>query len=647
MRALLLGLSLLLPSVAAAQGSGSAPDSSAVVVDGLLERQVDMFLRMGQPGEAMKVLERRGRGAGLDAPLERRLARIYRDLGAWAKAESLLVHQLGDTPMREAPLGTLRLLAEARLEQDDERGGRAVLDAILEADPADPARRRLVANTLVGSGRRELAIRVLEEGRAAAADDAMYRQYLAQLYSDAGRPLDGAREYLRVVRNNPANFGLVRGRLLDLVEEHPGSAAPLVELAREEHAAQQLEGGPLPELDLLFAELLVRNGESDAAWELVEPLVGQADFRQSMLQMAMAGLADSRLADADPESTLRRLRLGARVLRGLLTAGGIPEVLQPRLYEALNRTLLAMLENRSFADLPPYERIELLDDTRATILEMSQAMPANPLTTDALLQLADTYVDALDRPRDALALFERLEQSPGAASEQVFRARLGLGRSYMAMGDTALARDTFTTLGRDSSYQGGQGRAHYHLGLLDIMGGHFETAQDRLAIVARTAPTAPFTNDALDLALLLAEEGLSGEANRAGLLHFGRALHSRMTSRDDSLRAHLRAVVDGKEGPVRQRARLELARELWGDGEQEQALEQLSQLRLGSPNSRYAPRSLQMRGEFLEEAGRPAEALQVYTELVQVYDQYVGLDNVRDRIRELRSQVEGQEGELP
>jgi hypothetical protein len=64
--------------------------------------------------------------------------------------------------------------------------------------------------------------------------------------------------------------------------------------------------------------------------------------------------------------------------------------------------------------------------------------------------------------------------------------------------------------------------------------------------------------------------------------------------------------------------------------------------------SRYAAPALDLKGEVLEEAGRPDEALAVYERLVLEHEGYVLMDRIRDRVRALRGEDDGpDEEELP
>jgi len=651
LKALFLSLAtLLLPCTDVAVTTSSAqaqvlplpsqPDSTQVLPEDIARRRVEALLRSGRQEEAVNFLEQLGAAQGLEPSLQRRLARIYRDLGRYADLERLLLEQRASGDPAVFDLGALRMLAEARYALDRPDEARAVLDEIVATDPKDPSVLRLVSNVLTQNGRLEEAIQLLLDGRARMGQPAEFAQHLGSLYSQLGRSGDAAREYLVVISQSPMNLTLMRGQILELAEDENDLGVILG------HARKTAADYPqIPQLQLVLAELLQHAGSTDDAWMILRPLVVEPELLQDLIQMSMAGLADSRLPAVSPARSLSKLQLSARVLQGVLISGNLPPSMETRVYETLNRTLLAMLENPHFTVLPPEERGEMLDEARLAIVEMGRRYPNNAVTASALLRLANIYVEALHRPKDAIELYQRLYMSPNAPREQLQMARVGLARSYIAAGDTTRARDLFTEMGKDRAFSEGQGRAHYHLGLLDFMGGHFETAQQRLSSVALEAPTAEYTNDALDLALLLAEQLLSsGGGDAEGLGRYGRALYYRAVYDVERMRDELQQLSQSGSPSLQHRSLLDLARHHREEFRPELALAQLERLdQLGG--GRYAGESLELRGDLLSYLGRGVEAQGIYERILLDHEGYVMIDGVREKIRALKSQADL--GDLP
>lgn len=616
-------------------------DSTGVQSEEQVRARVENLLRRGAREEAVALLERRRESRGLEPGLVRHLARLYQDLERFEDLERLMAERVaeqGDAP----EMADLRLLAEAYLAQDRPGEARRALQRILDQDPTDPTAMRLVANVLRHHGRIDDAIEVLVEGRGRLGDPYEFAQHLGTLYAEVGRWGEATREFLRVIVMSPLNVGLMRAQILEMADE-PAALESVHEVAEEVFAQHP----HVHQVALVLAELRQRSGDPGGAWELLRPLMGDPELLQEIIQMAMAGLADSRLPGADPERSLSTLRLSARVLQGLLYDQGLPQSLEPRAYDTLNRTLLAILENEHFATLPPAEHLEVLEEARKTIVEMGDRFPNSRLTAAALLRLGAIYVDTLHRPEDAIELYQLLQMSPNAPREQVHLARVGLGRAYIASGDTVSGRALFTAMGKDPGFRNGQGRAHYYLGTLDFMAGEFKTAQDRLASVALDAPTAEYTNDALDLALILAEQNLSPDPDVPALRNYGRALYFRATFEPDSLMAELTRVSESRPSTLRDRARLDMARLLIEGGDDTAALIQLSAIAEQSPGGRYTAPALDLKGEVLLRQGDEAGARVAFETILVEHEDYVFADGVRDKMRTLHSDEDEDQGDLP
>jgi tetratricopeptide (TPR) repeat protein len=278
---------------------------------------------------------------------------------------------------------------------------------------------------------------------------------------------------------------------------------------------------------------------------------------------------------------------------------------------------------------------------------MTERFPEDQHTTASLLRLARAYVEILHRPADAIPLFERIQLNPNAGIAEVQLARVGLGQAYMAAGDTTAARVLFDRMGADSDFQDGQGRAHYHLGQLDFMGGQFESAKRRLSAVAFEAPSASYTNDALDLALLLGEE-MMDTPDEVGLRHYGRALYWETVGDDAQRLEELKLMARESSTGLRARARYELARYWSEQGETELALREIERLLTDDLGSRQVPSALELQGDILRRAGRENAALASYETLLRDHEGYIFMDEVRDKIRALqRGDDAAAEGELP
>lgn len=603
-------------------------------------RRTEQLLAQGRTEEAIEFLKGRLEEFDYDREIARRLGRLYRDARRWSELEELLLAQLERGG--EDQVSVRRLLAEAYFELDQPEKAEAALQRILEMHPQESSYVRMVSTTLSRYGQEGAAIATLLEGRERMGNPLLFAQQLGASYARMGRVVDAAREYLLVIVDTPMNVALMRAQILDLSQD----AGELAKIRDEAQAAVDAHPQIL-QLRLVLAELSQQLGEPRAAWIQLEPLLDDPSLTGELLQMAMAGVAESRLPGGDPVLQMRSLQLSQRLLQGLLSGDRLPEGLQPRAYDALNRTWLSLLANPAFAGLPREEQAEVLSGARNTLLAMAERFTEDQHTTASLLRLARAYVEVLHRPQEAIPLFERIQMNPNAGVAEVQLARVGLGQAYMAAGDTLAARELFTRMGGDTDFTEGQGRAHYHLGQLDFMGGEFESAKRRLSAVAFEAPSASYTNDALDLALLLGEEMMAGPDEEA-LRLYGRALYHQTVGDEETRVTELQELAASSSLNLRARARYELAVYWSHAGDDAAALREIERMLTDDLGTRQIAAALELQGDIHARHGRDNAALASWERLLSDHEDYIFLDEVRDKIRALRKGLPAEpEGELP
>lgn len=619
-----------------------SPGTEVMDSDELLRRRVEALSRSGRGSDALNLLEARRAEGDFPPSLGRRLVRLYREASRWEDVEQLLLELTPDESAMD--FGDLRQLADARHRLGRSEEAERTLERAIALDPMDASRIAVIANIYAQWGMEERAIDVLLEARDRLDDPLEFAQSLSRHYQRVGNGVEAVREACRVVAAGPLNLAIMRGQVVQLAEEFPEDGARMLQAAREVEA----DYPDVPQLQILGAELAISLGDEDGAWAGLRPLVSEPPLGQDLLRIAIAGLADSRLPDADAEASLRRLRLSVRISRGLLGNETLPRSLEPRAYDTLVRSLLGILDNDAFARLDRADRESWLDESRTAVLDMNDRYPGNRLAAAATLRLAEVYTDALGDPDKAIELFNSVARDPSASSENILTARLGLARAYVVAGDTLQARQDLERIGADRTNPDGQNRAQYHLGLLDFMGGEYLEAGERLKAVALRAPREAYTNDALDLAILVAEEEFSGAPDEEGLNQYGVMLYQRATHQSEEMLQTLALIAERPASPVRDRSRLNLVEIYRQRGDYETALGWVDRVIADSPESRVVPEALDLRAGLLLATGRPEQARESWERILLEHEDYVMVDRVRDRLAELRLAAdETPNGEVP
>ena len=631
-----------MPARLAQAAQQNAPGVQALTPDDLLRRRVEALSRRGRNSEAISLLEDRRDEGNLPSVLARRLVRLYRDTERWQDVETLLLQLTPDEA--DMDFGDLRQLADARHRLGRQDEAARTLERAINLDATNPSRIAVIANIYAQWGDEDRAIEVLLQSRERLGDPLEFAQSLSRHYMRAGNGVEAVRETCKVVAAGPLNLAIMRGQIVQLAEDYSEEGPGLLEAARQ----VEEQYPTIPQLSILIAELALSIGAEEQAWERLRPLVSQPALGQDLLRIAIAGLADSRLPDADDRHSLTRLRLSVRIARGLLGNETLPRALEPRAHDTLVRSLIAILDNKAFGELDPDERRRWLDESRVAVLEMNELYPGNRLAAAATLRLAEVYSAALGDPAKAIELYGAVAGNSSASAEDILTARLGIARAFVVAGDTLQARQDFTRIGADRSQPEGQNRAHYNLGLLDFMGGEYAEAAERMEAVALRAPRAQFSNDALDLAILIAEEQFNGEPDEEGLRQYGVMLYQRATHQRSEMTSTLEGLAERPLSPVTSRSRLDLVELYQASGEFDSALIWADRIVEESPASRAVAEALDLRAALLLELDRPEQARESWQRILLEHEDYVMVDRVRDNLGSLREpDKEVREGEVP
>ncbi|MFO7655349.1 MAG: tetratricopeptide repeat protein [Candidatus Krumholzibacteriia bacterium] len=515
------------------------------------------------------------------------------------------------------------------------RGGEAreALDRFVATSPNQRSSLVVAVDLAASAGGSAMALALVDSARTLLAEPQFMARERALALLSLGREEAAADELAADLRTHPFHLPLVRTALADGIfvpREHERFVARLGERAteREAGAAERI----------LLANLLVEGGDAAGAQATVSGLARDRESANLLLQNAAVLARELELVEDARLRTVRTDFLLA-VLRDLGDGSALESATQVRALD----TMASVLETA-------LSRGDLGDDARAAAARFEDLLglvqrrnPRSPHLYSAQIRLAHFTRDVIGEPARAAARLERLLTNLDLPMEGVALARLTLGETYLAAGDTARGRTVLTRLGKDADFREAAGHAHYHLARLDLAEGHWETARDRFAAVALDNPAATYANESLALGLAVAEELQNPTGGPALLELYAPAVLYDLTARPDSQRVALERFVTA--APVRvdmsqpqhllERARLELAGLYHANGEQAAALEQLDRVVLDHPDGRHAAEALAQRGAILRAAGDEAGARENLERLLLQYPEYLFADEIRDHLRNL------------
>ncbi len=606
-----------------------SPGVSSHVMQQLM--QIDQLIRMGYHSRAHALLEDLTRFDLPDDELGRRRIQIAQGIGDHARAVALCREALAASP-RDAWLW--RELAASLVALGEGREARDALRRFLLLVGDEPRGGFSIAvEVLQQGGDCAGAVALLDSARAVLGDPRFLARNRALCLLQLGRVDESATELEADLAASPLNLQLLRRDLLasDAPPLPPGFTTALVKRAAK--------AGARPELAVLAANIALVQGRLDEALGVVEPRLGEAGMAAAVLQNAGSLVRELGLLVDEAEREAAGGYLLA-VLPRLAEHVALPLHLRQRACDQLAETCLFALEH-GLLDRDPRGAVtrfgQLLDLVHSLHPESSHLYAAQ-------IQLARYSRDRLRDPLGAAGRLEHLLLDLDLPLPGVALARLTLGETYLAAGDSSRARRVLTSLGRDADFREAAGHAHFLLAKLDLAQGHFGTSRDRFAAVALDNPAAPYANDALALGLLVAEELQNKTGGLDLLARYARTVWWQLAAQPDSQRVALERYVDRAVRQVDQsqrqalleHARFELADLHAAAGRTDAALEQLDRIALDLPGGRLAPRALARRAEILAaQRGDPQAARREYERLLVQYPDYLFAAEVRQRLRNL------------
>lgn len=408
----------------------------------------------------------------------------------------------------------------------------AILRRLLERYPQSSGYRSELVTTLFRAGRldeaRDLARAIYrDEKRAGAYEEA------ASLLLDLGRP-DMAEDVYRdglaaVPTSDPRGRLRLMRRLLELfnLEGAPGKVLDLVARDGESltdanlrarlvnDAAQFLREAEQPRSLLPLADSLAAGPSGDRLAPLLREIylaVGDhTRYAEQVLRAKVPGEVRAEwLLDAgircleDPRGDAARRRAAA----DRLFTAGLDEA-DNALQRARLRYQLARLrleedgERRLAGDTPSAADVSALRDLLAAL---RREQPGSEWATRALVDELRLLRDRLGEVAAADSLLRAWFLEPDRARGVSDAAlEMELGENLMAAGEFDAARGHYESLRREDDQPELVSLATFRLAELQVLAGETAAAQDSLAALAKAAPGASLANDALDLALLLAE----------------------------------------------------------------------------------------------------------------------------------------------
>ncbi len=590
--------------------------------------EVERLIRAGSHGRATTLLEQLEKtGAPRTTTLPSWVA-LARAMGDTERVVELCEEGLATRP------GSRRLLttwAEALAALDRRAEAREAVRRNVEAAPNKVS---AVAESVAmwrRNDRPEEGLALCDSLRAAQGVDDLLRRHRAACLLELDRIVEAMDEIAAELAGNPLNLRLVR---LDIAPLLPDSDAR----TRAAGALADRPDAATPAVALLRADLLLLDGRARDASAAVAHLRTDPVGALDLLRTAAVLAREAPMID-DPAARRATVAWLLTELDALAMSPAVAAGQRARVLDMLAGAAVEALGSGLVDDDPEgsVERLEeVLDRVRA-------GSPGSSRLYSARILLARHTRDVLGDPGRAADSLARLLTDLDLPLQGVALCRLELGVCRLAEKDTARARTVLTRLGRSTQYPEAAGPAHALLARLDLAQGHWESARDRLAAVALDDPRADQANDALDLALLLAEELSRQGGGEALLAAYAPSVLADLCRDDDARRDALRIFLETAtadpaaplESELVARARLELGELEAAAGRPAAAADLASAVVRDRPEGGHAAEALLARGRWLSAAGDAAGARDAWERLAIQYPESLSAEDARNLLREL------------
>ena len=475
-----------------------------------------------------------GRGAGrLSASLSERMMEAQHLMESHPEQALALLEGLGE---REAQHPNVRFL-KAQICRQLGRGEEAetFLRALMEEFPESGGYREELARVLFMSGRDAQAMQILEQGFASERPRADDFEGAAALLQSVSRfdLIEGV--YRRGLAALPASDERGRQRLIVRLLDHllledraadmlrtlagelQHSKDPKIKQGLFEHGEQLVSELPEPRALLVLADSLSASEAGPALAGALRGLylaAGEYEaFARRVLEVRQPpgdrplwlynqGLRC--LTEGPPGQAEARRRAAEAIFAKLLEAKPDEELAIRARWQLIRIRKDREADRRLCGEIPSEAEIE---KTLGLMSELWLKHPSSLWASEAFVVQLRYLRETLGRAEEADRLLRLWLANPdrGDDTESLWALELELGENLLALNRFDEARGHYASLVKTSRESGLTGWSRYRLAQLLILDKQLPAAQDSLAALAKEMPGSPLANDALDLALLMAE----------------------------------------------------------------------------------------------------------------------------------------------
>lgn len=586
-------------------------------------RMAQVYESSGDWDNAVKIYEELYAADSLNVVFFDALMRGYDQLKRYSDAIQIINRQL---KFRPKDVGLLSQLGKTYARANEKEKAVNAWMSALDVDSRNVNSYYIVANAMVESRMVDNAIKVYEKGRAVLNDKFLFAADIGYLYSISMNYEEATRQYLLLLKQNPAQLSFIQSRISIYTGKAEGlnSATSIIEEEYKTDTDNQ-------QLIQLLAWLYMEGKKYDKAFSIFKTL----DEKTKAGGREIFNFAERAFRD-------KAYSTAAKAYEELIT--NYPKSINIAASEfGYARTLEeAAAEDdtlKLFGDLRPFTIKS--SDTKTSYTSAIDAFnkvitnhPKTEFAARSLYRIAFIqYYTLFDLTKAAEAL-NRIEKNFSNFIPVLLDAAYLSGQVFISQGELEKAAEKFRWLFESRLAQSDiREKASFAIAETDFLRGNFKEAQQKLQNLL-VNPNSDITNDAIDLQVLIQEnltnENLLKDFSRGILLkrqrQFSKAaelLEQLTTKQPDADIVENTLVVLGDVYAMMQ--------------QYDKAIFTYERLMKDFPDNVFADKS-QLKTAAVYQLGlkNSVKAIEAYQKLLEKYPGSVYVNEARRRIRDLR-----------
>lgn len=554
------------------------------------------------------------------------LKRTYLQLKRNEDAIALIQQKLSTTPQ---DIGLLAQLGSIYLRISDEPKAVSTWERAIAVNPSNEATYRIVASAMIESRAFERAITTYKRGRDACNNPSLFTSDLAYLYSIMLNYTEATREYLAMLKENPAQLGYVQSRLASFTSRPEG-------LNGAQRVVEQASAAETNNTTLLYllSWLYMEGKNYQKAFDVVK----QIDVRTNAGGKEIFTFAEKALKEKANDVAMDAYQTIIKQYPSF------PQLAQAKYGYAqalehsntISDSLQLFGVNELFSiEKPATESEPVLNTLIAAYQRIVSEHPNTEIAARSLLRIAYVQYQRFFNLDAAQEHIQRLIRQFSNFIPVVLEGKILLSEIYIALNNLDAAITLLQELSAARFVSPSQQQIiAFRSAEIAYFQGNFQDALNRLQNLTKQL-TTDIANDAIDLQIFIQENISQDEQS---LKEFARAeLLRRQRKLSESLTLLTTLLQSASSSTIKEHTAMRIGDINIQMHRYHEAIAAYEQLAKNFPTSILLDRALMKTGYIYQSGLKEKEkAIAAYQQLLETYPQSLYVNEARKRIRELR-----------